>query len=136
MTKQAIRNGSAPRPVAAYAQDVRLGTLLQVAGQGPADPGTGAYVEGGVVEQTRRTMRNVEAILGAAGTSFDDVMMVRVYLARVADFPGLNTAYSEFVSERYPARTTVYVGPPEGMLVEVDVLAVPDRPSSDAQLEG
>ncbi len=140
MTKQAIRTDSAPRPIAACSQGIRLDTLLQVAGRGPANPGTGAYGEGGVVEQTRRTRRNVEAILGAAGTTFDDVLMVPVYLTRVESFPGFNTAYSQFVSqfvsEPYPARTIVYVGLPEAMLVEIDVLAVPDRPSSDAQSEG
>jgi 2-iminobutanoate/2-iminopropanoate deaminase len=60
------------------------------------------YVEGDVVEQTPGTMRNVEAILGAAGTSLDDVVMVRAYLTRVESFPGFNTAYFQFVSEPYP----------------------------------
>jgi reactive intermediate/imine deaminase len=124
MPKTAISTDAAPRPVAAYSQAVLSGQLLQVAGQGPADPATGDYVAGGVAEQTRRTLDNVSAILAAAGASFDDVVMSRIYLTDVADFPAMNEVYATYVREPYPARTTVYVGLPPGMLVEIDVLAV------------
>ena len=126
MPKIAISTPDAPMPVASYSQAVRKGNILQVAGQGPADPKTGRYVEGGVAEQTRQTMANLQAILKAAGADFDDVMMMRVYLTDVAHFAAMNEVYSTFVDAPFPGRTTVYVGLPEGMLVEIDALAVLD----------
>ena len=126
MPKTAITTGDAPRPVAAYSQAVRKGNIVQVAGQGPADPVTNEYVAGGIAEQTERVLTSLAAILAAAGASFDDVMMTRVYLARQEDFAGMNEVYTRFVTEPFPARTTVYVGLPPRMLVEIDVLAVLD----------
>jgi len=126
MPKIAVTTPDAPRPVAAYSQAVRKGNILQVAGQGPADPRTNQFVEGGIAEQTRQVLDNLAAILAAAGASFDDVMMTRVYLAKPEDFGAMNAVYTEYVTEPFPARTTVYVGLPPGMLVEIDVLAVLD----------
>lgn len=122
--KQAIHTDSAPAPAAAYSQAVRRGNVLQLAGQGPTDPATGAYVSGGISEQTQQTMANVTAVLDASGASFDDVLMVRAYLTDVDHFAAFNEVYGTFVNEPFPARTTVYVGLPPGMLIEVDVLAV------------
>ncbi len=122
--KIAIRTGKAPSPAADYSQGVMKGGILQVAGQGPADPATGEFVGTTVGEQTRQTMRNVQAILAEAGASFDDVLMMRVYLTSRDDFAEMNAAYSEFVTEPFPARTTVFVGLGKGMLVEIDALAV------------
>jgi 2-iminobutanoate/2-iminopropanoate deaminase len=124
--KIAIRTSKAPAAVASYSQAVRKGPILQVAGQGPGDPATGEFVGTTVAEQTRRTLENVQAILEEAGASFDDVVMMRVYLTRREDFAEMNAVYSEFVGEPYPARTTVFVGLIEGMLVEIDALAVVD----------
>ena len=105
--------------------------MLQVSGQGPVDPATDEYVfSGDIAAQTTRTLDNVDAVLTAGGASFDDVVMVRVYLASRDDFPAMNTAYGEFMSTRLggrvlPARTTVIVGlPREEMLIEIDALAV------------
>jgi 2-iminobutanoate/2-iminopropanoate deaminase len=124
MPKIAISTDAAPAPAASYSQAVRKGNLLQVAGQGPVDPSTGEYAGSTVGEQTRQALLNIEAILKAAGAGFDDVLMMRVYLARVGDFAEMNEVYAEFVTEPFPGRTTVYVGLPEGMLVEIDALAV------------
>ena len=129
MPKTAINTPDAPAPVASYSQAVRKGNVLQVAGQGPVDPATGAFAGTTAAEQTRQTLLNVQAILRAAGASFDDVLMMRVYLTDVADFPAMNEVYSTFVGGEgvtvpFPARTTVYVGLPAGMLVEIDALAV------------
>ena len=126
MPKTAITTSDAPVPVAAYSQAVRKGNILQVAGQGPTDPATGQFVTGGIAEQTARTLDNIVTILAAAGATFDDVLMTRVYLARAEDFAAMNEVYTRFVNEPFPARTTVYVGLPGGMLVEIDVLAVLD----------
>jgi enamine deaminase RidA (YjgF/YER057c/UK114 family) len=77
-----------------------------------------------VAEQTRQTFKNLEAVLAAAGSSFDDVVMVRVYLTDTGHFGEFNETYNALLTEPYPARTTVYVGLPAGLLVEIDVLAV------------
>jgi reactive intermediate/imine deaminase len=128
MGKTEIRTESAPTPVAAFSQGVRIGNVVQVAGQVGMDPATGQLAGTSVGEQARQTLANVAAVLEAGGASFDDVAMVRVYLTDTAHFDELNTVYGEFMSSRvstpYPARTTVYVGLPAGLLVEIDALAV------------
>ncbi len=129
--KQRIETTGAPAAAWAFSQGVRKGGLLQVSGQGPQDPATGQYLAAGDVRaQTTRTLQNVAAVLEAGGAGFDDVLMVRVYLTTRDDFPAMNEAYSEFLSEHVtdgvmPCRTTVFVGlPNEAMLVEIDALAV------------
>jgi len=125
VAKVEIRTSEAPTPVAAFSQGVRKGNLLQVAGQVAFDA-DGTIVADTVAEQTRQALRNVNAVLAAAGASMDDVIMLRVYLTDTAHFGEMNEAYGEFMTEPYPARTTVYVGLPAGLLVEIDALAVVD----------
>ena len=122
--KIAIRTAKAPPPAAAYSQGVRKGGILQVAGQVPVDPATGEIVGETAAEQTRQALENVRAVLDEAGAGFGDVMMLRVYLTRREDFAPMNAVYEEFVSDPFPARTTVFVGLAEGLLVEIDALAV------------
>lgn len=131
MSKTVITTSAAPAPMPVLSQGVRKGPLLQVSGQGPADPETGRYVgEGDVREQSRRTLENVRAVLETGGAGVEDVVMFRVYLTTRADFPAFNEVYQEFLAEHVPsgeqpARTTVFVGlPHEVMLVEIDALAV------------
>ncbi|WP_426565528.1 RidA family protein [Angustibacter sp. McL0619] len=129
--KTRISTDDAPAPAHTFSQGVRKGNILQVSGQGPVDPQTNEYLyPGDVVRQTERTLRNVAAIVEAAGASFEDVVMLRVYLTKPEDFAAMNEAYGAFVGERVPsgvlpARTTVFTGlPREEMLVEIDALAV------------
>lgn len=124
MSKVAISTDDAPTPPAAFSQGCRKGNLLQVAGQVAFDPKTGELVGKSVAEQTRQTFRNIEAVLAAAGSSLDDVIMIRVYLTDTAHFAEFNDVYNTLVTEPYSARTTVYVDLPEGILLEVDALAV------------
>jgi reactive intermediate/imine deaminase len=126
MPKIEIRTSSAPMPIAKFSQGVRKGNIVQVAGQVAFDAATGAIVGDTVKEQTAQTLRNVAAVLEAAGASFDDVVMLRVYLTDTAHFGEMNETYGEFMTEPYSARTTVYVGLPAGLLVEIDALAVVD----------
>ena len=126
MSKTAVSTPDAPTPVASFSQGVRKGPFLQVAGQAGFDSATGALVGSTAAEQTRQTLTNVQAILRAAGSDFDDVVMIRVYLTKEDDFAAMNEVYNEFVSAPFPGRTTVYVGLPAGMLVEIDALAVLD----------
>lgn len=127
----AVSTTDAPPPAHTFSQGVRRGPFLQVSGQGPADPATSEYLHPGDVRaQTIRTLQNVEAILAAGGATFDDVMMLRVYLTTRDDFGPMNEAYGEFVGARVasgvlPARTTVFTGLPRAeMLVEIDAFAV------------
>jgi reactive intermediate/imine deaminase len=132
--KIAIRTDAAPAPAHAFPQGVRKGPILAVSGQGPVDPATGAYLHpGDVGAQTRRTLENVAAVLEAGGASLDDVMTLRVYLARREDFAAMNEAYAAFLAERstagvpHPTRTTVICTLPRAeMLVEIDALACLD----------
>jgi reactive intermediate/imine deaminase len=129
--KTAISTPDAPAPMPVFSQGVRKGNVLQVSGQGSVDPESGSFVnEGDVKAQTTRVLQNIEAILKAGGATFDDVLMLRVYLTTRDDFAPMNEAYAEFVTPRtpsgiLPSRTTVFTGLPlPEMLVEIDALAV------------
>lgn len=129
--KTAVSTTDAPAPMPVFSQGVRKGNLLQVSGQGSVDPATGGFVfEGDVKAQTTRVLQNIDAILTAGGATFDDVLMLRVYLTERDHFALMNEAYAEFVGARtpsgvLPSRTTVFTGLPlPQMLVEIDALAV------------
>ncbi|MBP2473303.1 reactive intermediate/imine deaminase [Crossiella equi] len=125
MAKTEIRTENAPTPVANFSQGVRKGNILQVAGQVAFDPATGDIVGTTVAEQTRQTLKNVAAVLEAGGASYADVVMFRVYLTDVSHFGEMNAVYNEILTEGpFAGRTTVYVGLPAGLLVEIDALAV------------
>jgi 2-iminobutanoate/2-iminopropanoate deaminase len=117
-------NAPSPPPHIPLSQGIRKGNILQVSGQIAVNPETGKLVEGGVREQTEQALRNVIAILEASGFGLRDVLMLRVYLTDVSQFAEMNETYARVVGEPFPARTTVYVGLPEGLLVEIDALAV------------
>lgn len=129
--KTRVFTTGAPAPAHVFSQGVRKGPIVQVSGQGPVDPETGEYLfPDDVAAQTLRTLENVRAIVETSGATFDDVVMLRVYLTKRSDFPIMNDAYGEFVRKHttsgvLPARTTVFTGlPREEMLVEIDALAV------------
>ena len=129
--KTAISTPDAPAPAHTFHQGVRKGPFVQVSGQGPMDPAVGEYVHpGDVAGQTTRTLENVRAVVEASGASFDDVVMLRVYLTKREDFAAMNEAYGEFVAANtsdavLPCRTTVFTGLPRAeMLVEIDAIAV------------
>lgn len=123
------RTGKAPKPIGAYSQGVGRGTVLALSGQVGIDPETGDMAEG-IAAQTRQALANLFAVVHAAGVARGAIVQVRVYLADRDDFAAMNTAYREFFEENgavcdaLPARTTVAVGLPEGMLVEIEALAV------------
>ena len=129
--KTRVSTDAAPAPAHTFSQGVRKGPFVQVSGQGPVDPKTSEYLyPGDVAAQTTRTLENVRAIVEASGATFDDVVMLRVYLTKREDFAVMNDAYGEFV-QKYtsgdvlPSRTTVFTGlPREEMLVEIDAVAI------------
>lgn len=131
--KHRIHTDLAPAPAPVFSQGVRRGPILQVSGQGPVDAATGEYRHAGdVAAQTTLVLTNINAVIEAGGATFDDVVMLRVYLARASDFAAMNDAYGAFVAAHtpsgvLPSRTTAVVGlPREDMLVEIDALAVVD----------
>ncbi|GGO82971.1 RidA family protein [Wenjunlia tyrosinilytica] len=127
--KTAVATDKAPQPPARFSQGVRKGNILQVAGQVGFDPATGTPVGPGLAEQTLQTLRNVQTVLEEGGSSWADVVMMRVYLTDTAHFAELNKVYDEWFSGiegPLPARTTIYVGLPAGLLIEIDALAVLD----------
>jgi 2-iminobutanoate/2-iminopropanoate deaminase len=125
--KQIVRTDKAPQPVGPYSQAVVAGDFVYVAGQGPTDPATGRRVEGGVAAETEQVLKNVQAILEAAGCTLRDVVKVNVYLSHSGDFKAMNEVYARFFNEEPPARTTVQASPPVPILVEIDCVAVRPR---------
>jgi 2-iminobutanoate/2-iminopropanoate deaminase len=120
--RQAGHTDQAPAPVGPYSPAVRIGPIAVSAGHGGASPdGTMADDIAGQVGQA---LRNVLASLAAVGASAADVAQVRVYLTEQEHFAPMNEVYRTFFDEPYPARTTVYVGLPARLLVEIDALAV------------
>jgi len=110
------------RPKAPYSPVVRSGDHVFTAGQVAFDA-TGTLVPGGIAEQTRQVLANLEACLGAAGCTFDDVVKVNVFLVDLADFEEFNEVYRAAFTEPYPVRTTVQAGLPGGIRVEIEAVA-------------
>ncbi len=123
MVKHALMIPDAPTPAGPYSHGVEANGFIFTAGFGPQDPSTGDVVEGGVYEQTRQVLRNVQAVLAARGAGFDDVVKVTAHLQHLKrDFAEYNRAYAEFFAEPYPVRTTVGSDLYD-ILVEIDVVA-------------
>ena len=122
---QAISTSGAPGAIGPYSQGVRAGNTIYVSGQLPADPATGALVEGDIQAKTRRALENVRAILQEAGAGMGDVVKVTVYLKDMASFAAMNEAYAEYFSEPYPARAAFAVAElPKDADLEIECVAV------------
>jgi 2-iminobutanoate/2-iminopropanoate deaminase len=123
--KTVVRTDAAPAPFqgAPYNQAIRVGDLVFVAGQLGVKPGD-TYVEGDITQQTEQVMRNLSAILEAAGSSLDRLVKTTVYLQDLDDFNAMNDVYARHVGETPPARATVEVAKlPAGGRVEIDAVA-------------
>jgi 2-iminobutanoate/2-iminopropanoate deaminase len=124
MTRQAISTSNAPAAVGPYSQAIIAGDLIFCAGQGAIDPATQDLDRGTIEEETERTLRNVEAVLDAAGATFADVVKTTVFLADINDFAAMNEVYARFMPDPPPARTTVEVAAlPKGFKVEIEAIA-------------
>jgi 2-iminobutanoate/2-iminopropanoate deaminase len=118
-----IHTDQAPAAIGPYSQGIIANGLLFTAGQIALDPATGQVVEGDVVAQTEQVMRNLTAVLAAAGARWTDVVKTTVYLHDMADFPRVNEVYGRSLADARPARSTVQVaGLPRGVLVEIDAV--------------
>ena len=119
-----ISTKKAPAAIGPYSQAIQVGNLVYTSGQIPIDPATGAFVEGGIKEQTRQSLCNVRAILEEAGLTLANVVKTTVFMADMSDFADMNDVYAEFFTEPYPARSAVAVKTlPKGALVDIEVVA-------------
>jgi 2-iminobutanoate/2-iminopropanoate deaminase len=119
-----VSTPQAPPPIGPYSQGVISGGLLFCSGQIAIDPGTGDLLDGDVGAQTERVLENLVAVLREAKMSPENVVKATVYLADMADFPGMNEVYGRYFGARPPARTTIAAaGLPRGVRVEIDVIA-------------
>ena len=125
MPKELIQTKNGAAPLGAYSQGFRAGDFIFTAGMGPIDPETGRVTGKNIQEQTERTLKNIKAILEAAGADLNDVIKATVHLSDPLLFGGFNATYAKFFRDPKPARTTVgsLMGHVPGMLVEIDVVA-------------
>ena len=124
MSKMLIQTAQAPAAIGPYAQAVRAGNLLFVSGQIPLDPTTGQMVAGDITVQTERVLKNLAAILEAAGSDLAHVLKTNVYLRDLEDFGKMNAVYAKFLGENPPARATLQVARlPRDAAVEIDLIA-------------
>ncbi len=126
MSKRVVHTEGAPAPFqgAPYSQGIVHGDLVFVAGQVGVDPETNQVVAGGIEAQTEQAMKNISAVLEAAGSSLANVLKASIFLVDFGDFPAMNEVYARFVGPDFPARATVQIaGLPVGALVEIEVVA-------------
>lgn len=124
MSKSIVETGAAPKPVGPYSQGVALDGWVWTSGQVALDPETGKLAGSDAAAQADRTLRNIAAILQAAGSSLERVVKVTVYLTSMDDFASVNAVYARYFPNAYPARVCVEVSRlPLGALVEIDAVA-------------
>jgi 2-iminobutanoate/2-iminopropanoate deaminase len=121
--RQPVTADDAPAAVGPYSHAVRSGGFLFLSGQTPLDPATGRLVEGGVGDQTRRCLQNLEAVCEAAGASLSDAVRCGIYVTDMGTFGEVNEAYATFFAQAPPARSTIGVAAlPVGAQVEIDAI--------------
>lgn len=123
--KEIIATENAPGAIGPYSQAVKTGNMVFCSGQIPIDPATGEFVSDDVAEQTEQVLKNLSAVLTAAGTNLNNVVKTTVFLADMNDFTAMNEVYSKFFSENKPARATVQAARlPKDARVEIECVAV------------
>lgn len=123
--KRIIHTDNAPAAVGPYSQAVEINGILYISGQIPIDPLTGKIVEGGIKEQTEQVLKNIGALLKAAGYEVSDVVKSTCLLADMADFKPMNEVYASFYTSQQPARAAFAVRDlPLGSLIEIETIAV------------
>jgi 2-iminobutanoate/2-iminopropanoate deaminase len=128
MNKEIISTSNAPKAIGPYSQAVKVGRFVHTAGQIAIDPETSQIVEGGIAAQAEQVMQNLQAVLNAAGTNFDNVVKTTIFLRYMKDFSAVNEVYGKFFGEGKPARSTVAVSAlPLQVLLEIEAVAlIPD----------
>ena len=124
-TREVIATKDAPQAIGPYSQAIKAAGLIFVSGQVAIDPATGNVISGGIAEQTERVLKNLQAILHAAGSGLEKVVKTNVYLKNMSEFAAMNEVYGKFWKSAPPARATVEVARlPKDVLVEIDVIAL------------
>jgi reactive intermediate/imine deaminase len=123
MGKKIISTADAPAAIGPYSQAVQAGNTLWLSGQIPLDPATKELVPGGIEEQIRQVFKNLQAVVSAAGASFDDVVKITIFLTDLSHFALVNKIMAEHFREPYPARSSIGVASlPRGAQVEVECI--------------
>jgi 2-iminobutanoate/2-iminopropanoate deaminase len=123
--KQEVRTDKAPKAIGPYSQGVVANGFIFVSGQIPFDPATGELVTGLIEDQARQVLKNVAAVLEAAGSSMERVVKATVFLQDMNDFAKMNAVYGEFFKAPYPARAAVQVARlPRDVKIEIEVVAL------------
>jgi 2-iminobutanoate/2-iminopropanoate deaminase len=122
-----IQTGAAPAAIGPYSQAIAVGSVIYTAGQIPLDSASMTVVDGGIAEQTEQVLKNLAAILDAAGSSLSAVVKTTVFLADMDEFAAMNEVYGRWFGEHKPARSTVEVARlPKDVRIEIEVVAVAD----------
>ena len=123
--KVRVQTESAPAAIGPYSQAIRANGFVYVSGQIPIDPQTGEFVAGGVREQTEQVLKNLSAVLNAAGSGLEHVVKTTVFLADMKEFAAMNEVYAKFFAIEPPARATVAAaGLPRDARVEIEAVAL------------
>jgi 2-iminobutanoate/2-iminopropanoate deaminase len=127
MAKEIIQTNEAPAPIGPYSQAIKAGNTLYVSGQIALDAGSGELINDNITEETHQVMKNLEAILRAAGGGFDQVVKCSIFVKSMGNFATVNDAYSQYFKEMPPARETVEVRDlPKHVNVEISCVAALD----------
>ena len=121
--KKVIATHKAPKAIGPYSQAIEIDNTLYLAGQIGLDPASGKLVDGGIEKQTDRVMKNLQAVLDAAGYKFDNVVQTQVFVADLNDYKAMNDVYAKYFSDAPPARAAVQAVLPRGALVEIMMVA-------------
>lgn len=123
--KKIIQSNAAPAPIGPYSQAVQTGNMLFASGQIAIDPESGELLTDDLVTETHQVMKNIAAVLEAAGMDFSNVIKTSIFLQDMGSFSQVNEIYGSYFSSDFPARETVEVaGLPKGVNVEISVIAV------------
>ena len=126
--KETISTENAPGAIGPYSQAVRSGNMIFCSGQIPIDPATGEFVSNYVAEQTRQVLKNLSAVLEAAGSNLNNVVKTTVFLADMNDFTAMNEVYARYFTENFPARATVQAARlPKDARVEIECIALSEK---------
>jgi 2-iminobutanoate/2-iminopropanoate deaminase len=120
-----VHTDQAPKAIGPYSQAITANGLVFCAGQTPIDPATGNLAPGGIEEQTHQVLKNLGAVLQAAGSGFDRVVKTTVFLKNMNDFAAMNAIYATYFTAPPPARSTVEVARlPKDCIVEIECIAL------------
>ncbi len=124
MSKKIIHTSKAPQAIGPYSQAVQFGNMLFLSGQIPINPQNGELVIDNIVVETHQVMKNINAVLEAAGYQIEDVVKTTIFLSSMSHFQQVNEVYASYFSSNFPARETVAVaGLPKGVNVEISMIA-------------